>query len=563
MDFSEPSGFMAGDLDCSGYFFAIPAFQQIFIGDGRPYNTDITLSGYHRIDMVNTSLVGEADGFFEIGEVITQDETGAKGIFIETIDVGDIINLIYRTTTKQFDTTEVIGANSGATLIPLLVVNPPHWLNWTPKLFISGTITGEFSVGEYVEQAESGAVGQVYEMPSSLRLVVFQASDIKFDAINLITGDTSGATIAPTGVSGYFPDGGSNSGRLFDGRIWLNSVWESNQYLVSRQNDPFDFNVSEDIEDVQAAFSSQTSLAGQVSEPLIDFIPYKNAYVIFALCDSMWILHGGSTGGGQFANLTTETGLFSPNSWCFDENGNLYIIGINGFYKISIDNQQIDNISNRLTPKLFKTLALSRITDRVAMGFDRDRGLVNITISLMDGNWSASFCYDPIDDSIFPDSHTERQIPSCYAYITDPQSNQTGLWVGSYDGYIRKWDENKLTDDGEIIPSQILFGPIQISALLRPNIKIKKIEVILSEDTTGITWKLFTAESAEKLKQNIENGKLPLFSGTLTTGGRQPLIDEKISGEFLGIVFSNNISGTSWGVEKLVISFIIAGKDKG
>jgi hypothetical protein len=196
------------------------------------------------------------------------------------------------------------------------------------------------------------------------------------------------------------------------------------------------------------------------------------------------------------------------------------------------------------------------------MGYDRDRNLINITISLMDGNWSTSFCYNPTDDAFFPDSHVERQIPSAYAYITDPTSEQTGLWIGSYDGCIRKWDEDELSDDGEIIPSKSLFGPIQVTNLIKPNIKIKGIEVILSEESTNLDWALYGAESAEKLKENIENGETPVASGTFTTGGRQSLIDDKISGEFIGILFSNNTLDKTWSIEKVVIKTIVTTKEK-
>jgi hypothetical protein len=494
---TSDSGFQSGDLDCNGYFTAIPAFQNIFFADGRPYNADISESGYHRLDMVDTSLVGEPSGAFNEGEVILDESNEEMGNFIETVGSGATAkNLIYRTSTTQFEVgSEYHGADSGETITPTAVIEPPHWLNWTL-------------------------------------------------------------------TDGSFPNGGSNVGCLFDGRLWLNSVWESNQWIASRQGDPFDFDTSIEVDDIQGAFSSQTSLMGTISEPLISFIPYKNAYLIFGLTDSMWILRGGSTGAGQYTILTTDTGIFSPDSWCFDVNGNLYFIGLSGFFKVSNNGETIDNISDRISPSLFKTLALNRVTDRVVMGYDRDRNLINITISLMDGNWSTSFCYNPTDDEFFPDSHIERQIPSAYAYITDPTSEQTGLWIGSYDGCIRKWDEDELSDDGEIITSKVLFGPIQVANLIRPNIKIKGIEVILSEESTNLDWALYSAESAEKLKENIESGETPIASGTFTSGGRQSLIDDKISGEFIGILFSNNTLDKTWSIEKVVIKTIVTTKEK-
>lgn len=114
-------GFTVGDLDTSGWFATIPAYQEVFFADGRK-------TGYHRLDMYRTKLTGSASGAFIIGEILEQATTGAKGIF--HLSVGDD-HYVYRITTTEFNTSYVItGADSGETVTPSSVTAPPHWLTW-------------------------------------------------------------------------------------------------------------------------------------------------------------------------------------------------------------------------------------------------------------------------------------------------------------------------------------------------------------------------------------------------------------------------------------------------
>lgn len=53
------NNFTVGDLDTSGQVAMCPAYQKVYFADGRPYDSDISKSGYHKLDMINTRLVGD------------------------------------------------------------------------------------------------------------------------------------------------------------------------------------------------------------------------------------------------------------------------------------------------------------------------------------------------------------------------------------------------------------------------------------------------------------------------------------------------------------------------
>jgi hypothetical protein len=498
------ASYTAGDLDISGLFAAVSAYQTVWFCDGRPYSATIGDSGYHKLDMTSTSIVGEVtSGPFTAGETISQDTDGggtmAYGIFIETVGSGATAkNLVYRTTTVDFVTGAFPVEGATASIASPTEVNaPPHWLNW------------------------------------------------------ILT-------------SGDFPDGGSNIMCLFEGRLWMNSMYNPNQWFATRQGDPLDFDTSQ--EDVQTAISSQTSEAGLVADAIVALIPFKDNYLLFGMANSFGILRGGSTGGGNISNLSTETGIFSPESYCWDNNGNLYVVGLTGFFKfpngMATSGIAIDNLSLRHLPNLFQTIQLNRKTDRVVLGFDRDRNQVNVSISMHDASWSVAWVYDVATDSIFPDIF-DGPIPTAYLYMNSYQDEVSGLLVGCSDGYVRKFDSATKSDDETIITSYALFGPLTLNTLLRANIKIQEIQIILSEDADGLSWYLYQAKSNELIVKGIKEGTLtPTHSGTFTVGGRQMSIRDKIAGESVALLFKNSTLNTSWGLEGVKLRYTIAGRVK-
>ncbi len=497
VELGASAGFTAGDLDTSGWFAAVSAYQQVFIADGRPYTTDIHTTGYHKINFVDTKITGALTGSIAVGDSVLQDTTEAAGVVSEILDATHY--LIYRTTTTEFDATNHIHVDAGNYITPSAVSAPPHWLRWIPS-------------------------------------------------------------------AGSFPDGGSNVMCLFEGRIWMNSMYHPNQWLATKQGDPLDLDDSVDT-DIQAAISSQSSEAGIVGDSLVSLIPYKDNYLIFGLVNSIYILRGGSTGSGALSSFTQETGIFSPESFCWDNENNLYIVGLTGFFKIpngmATGDTSLDNISFRKLPNLFNTLKLNRQTDRVVMGYDRDNNIINVSISLQDGTWSYNFAYDIKNDAIFPDKYTTGKVPSSFLYVNNYQNNLAGLLIGCYDGYIRKFDPTLKTDDGDTIDSYVLYGPIILNDYIRANIKVKEIQIVLSEDSDGVSWFVYQGATPEAIKKGIKDGTLDYtHSGTFTSGGQQPVIDNKIAGQSIAILLRNNVNNTSWGVEKLVIKYTKSGTAK-
>jgi hypothetical protein len=491
-------GFTAGDLDTRGHVAVIPAYQKVFFADARPYNADINDSGFHKLDMINTKLVGVASGAFTKGEVLTQATSGATGIFDESVGND---HFVYRTTKTQFDATNVVtGGTSGKTVTPSAVTAPPHWLNW-------------------------------------------------------ILSD------------GAFPDGGSNAGCLYCGRIVLNSMLNPNQWFMTRSGDPLDLLVGQD--DVGTPISSQNSKAGVVGDAVIGFVPYQDQYLLFGCANSIWVLRGDAAAGGRLNLVTEETGLFSPTSWCWDDRNTMYFIGTDGIYALAygslIAGEPPVNITSKRLPSLISDLKLNRRTDRVAMAYDKQRDGIVLTISQLDGTWSASFWYDLRTGGFFPETYTSPISAAMYYDAIEAGSRK--LLVGCYDGYIRSFDDTAKADvdaldAADAIEASVTIGPIAIAKGTRAQAKINDMSILLSKDSDGASYAVRTADDADQLISDTLAGTATPSTGALPSGGRAASVRPHLRGSTMAITLSNTEADETFGLEKIEVKVLEAGKSR-
>ncbi|MHC4625064.1 MAG: hypothetical protein ACYS4W_14315, partial [Planctomycetota bacterium] len=265
-------GFTAGDIQTGGYLMLTPAFQAVWKADGRKRANRC----FHKLNFQNDVLTGTASAPFSRGETLTQANSGAEGIFDES--VGNL-HMVYRTETTAFDTSNVItGAISGSTVTPSAITYPPYWTPWTTR-----TLT-------------SPAAG---------------------------TGTIADAT-------NYLPVGGSNIGCLFNGRVFVNSIQNPNQWVCSRHRDPQDFQVSQ--ADVGTPVSSQTGKLGIVGQPICAMVPFLDHYLYFGCLDEIFVMRGDPGYDAHITNSSRKVGFFGPDAWAFDEKGNLFFLSMDGFY---------------------------------------------------------------------------------------------------------------------------------------------------------------------------------------------------------------------------------------
>ena len=485
-------GFTAGDLDTSGQVSVVHAYQKSYFADGRAYSATIGDSGYHKIDWINTRIVGTVTGTFTQGEVVTQAVSGATGNFDENSGSGATEwSLIYRTTTTEFVHSQTItGADSGATVIPAdaaKIVAPPHWLNWVLD-------------------------------------------------------------------TGTFPDGGSNVTALCWGRVFMNSIQHPHQWLGTRINDPLDALLV--VDDVASAQNSQaTEKAGLVGDQIIAMIPYKGNTMVFGCLNNMFVMRADPAKGGFFTTLSDTTGIFSHESFCWDDKNNLYWVGFDGIYALSADaiiqGAPPTNLTKEHVPKLITNMGLNRRTDRFVMKYDKNRYGIQGSAIQRDGEWKAVFWIDLRTGGVFPEDYAEDHIPTALAFFDARTAAERTLLAGCNDGYIRKWDETQKSDNGDTaISSEALIGPVT-GDNIRSKVGMDEVSVKTGINTDAVTVSIYSGVTAQKLIKNVADDESPRVAKNFTVDKLLPSIRQNIEDGAVAIKLSNTTAGSSWNIEEV------------
>lgn len=508
-----------GDIDTALPLQIFPAYQKVFIAN----KTNLKV-----IDFKNTKIdLGSGNELTDPpahGDILTQDTSGA----IMVVDFVDSTKrYIYGyITSGTFDTTNTVSSGNTiatmnpATFTPDSVTLPtiPHWYDWTvyPDCKNSDGVTLDYG-----------------ELPNEAILAC-----------------------------------------LYRGRIVLSGNSEYPfQWYMSRQGNPWDFAYT--ATDAQSAVSGGNSDAGEIGDIITTLIPYKDDYLIFGCANSMWLLIGDPMAGGSLAEFDLTTGIYGPFSFCWDNEGNLYFWGAGGIYKTTVPGIPVC-ISGVSLPKLVEDEAAQSSTHRITMAYDRTRTGILICITKLSDGTNSNYFLDLKNKGIFPETYPEEcSVHSQFFYeAIDPDYNK--LIVGCYDGYLRFFDDSAEADNigesDEAIDAYVTFGPLQMTDDLKYEGIIVELICITAggasngsqSDSNDVECKIFTANSAEEILEQLNANSSPRLTKTIKAPGRQRggSIKRRIRGVYAGVRLGNSVETETWSLEQLLIDAIKVGRFK-
>lgn len=148
---------------------------------------------------------------------------------------------------------------------------------------------------------------------------------------------TSLATASETAVSCIYRD------RM----VQIDST-DTNAVTMSRQGDYDDYEYGKDVGDAGRAFFFQLSEAGEVGEAVTALVPHRDAFLLAATANTLWIVRGDPAAGGGLSNLSRNVGIVSSAAWAkvdesvvFLANDGIYMVQANGGFPVSLSEDRI------------------------------------------------------------------------------------------------------------------------------------------------------------------------------------------------------------------------------
>lgn len=487
-------------VDTSDNITMADAFQKVFVVNGI-----IKLV----IDFLNNKI-GYSTGLTTAplkGDLLTQTTTGAKAL----VDyVSSDKKYVYATkiTTENFDTTSghtVSSDNAGgvtmnpASFLPSSIAKPttPHYSDWS--VHPSKTI----------------------QLPSRCYLVC------RYNGRGVLAGNPE----------------------------------KPGAWYMTRQADWFDLD-STTLTDLQSPVSSDNADYGDVGDIIKCLAPWHDDYLIFGCEHSMHYIQGDPRAGGSRLEISNKIGMFGDKSWCFDGNGNFWFYGTGGIYRMSVAHgiTPPQNITSDVIANLVTTIDADPHTHKVLLGYDKTRNGIKLTSTNLTTGANKGYWIQLSPLGIWPE--TVDSTISVYSMFehNDTDSTKDALLLGSKDGFIRKESDSAKDDEGTstdlIITSELLLPVIPAGIDADSKGKIVSTTIITSggaagsanADTDSVLVSFYKAESLEEISEAVKNGDTPLFTKTLTGGGRANRIREKFVARAVGIKLSNNTAGESWSI---------------
>lgn len=284
-----------------------------------------------------------------------------------------------------------------------------------------------------------------------------------------------------------------------------------NQWYMSRQGDPYDWDYGADMEDVGRAVSGATTEAGRVARPITALMPHGDDFMFFGCATELWLMRGDPVYGGRLDNVSRVVGPVGPNAWCWGPQGELYFLSRDGIYGVTPDARP-QSMSRERLPRELQDLDQSR--DLVNIEYDaQDRGVHIFVVRWTDIDapegmlpTRSHFFFDTQVGSYWPvelwatvpdnnDPHNHSPYVTC-RYVAEGAEDSAVL-LGGIDGRIRRFDRLAETDCGKSIHSYVVYGPIPFSEDVVFDGMIHELRAALGESSGPVNWSLRVAETAE------------------------------------------------------------------
>lgn len=157
----------------------------------------------------------------------------------------------------------------------------------------------------------------------------------------------------------------------------------SQAIYASRQFTYTDWKMSTDISDVGRPFVIQLSEAGELGGNVTALVPHKDAYMLAATANSLWVVRSDPTADGSLQNVSRDVGMVGARAWCRDHLDRYYFLSSHGFYTVGADGSSLQALSEDVIPQ-----ELTGVADQdTVLEYDHDTRSVRIYIPSAAVNW--------------------------------------------------------------------------------------------------------------------------------------------------------------------------------
>lgn len=236
----------------------------------------------------------------------------------------------------------------------------------------------------------------------------------------------------------------------------------SQAIYASRQGDYTDWSLSSDVSDRMRPFVIQLSEAGEIGGNVVALVPHKDAYLLAATSDSLWVVRSDPTGDGSLQNVSRDVGMVGPRAWCRDHLDRYFFLSSHGLYTVSAGGDGLQGLSEDVIPS-----ELTGVTD---------------------------------EDTVLEYDHATRGV-----YVHIPTASVSWLFDVERQGF---WPF-----DADYAGSHVAIGPVHLNDG-ETHGRLLRMHGITAASSANVMWRVLVADTAEQVSANAKAAIEALVAGS-------------------------------------------------
>lgn len=363
---------------------------------------------------------------------------------------------------------------------------------------------------------------------------------------------------------------GTKTGSFVPKRCRLIAQWRGRMVLagdpedpqnwhMSAVEDPNDFNNAPDIPNARQAISGVNARAGRCPDIINCIIPYSDDLLLFGGDKSIWRMTGDPMAGGQFDQISDETGIAFGKPYTMDPNGVLYFYGTRGsVYRWVPGEATPDRLSLYSIDRRLQDIDQSTYFIRMAWSV-RDEGLHVFQCPYNEGSPGGTavqhWFWESKTESWWEDQFASTGVqPTAVMIIDGDQASDRRILLGGEDGRVRYFDSAATDDDSNettsAIDSYVTIGPL-VPRHTEGQVIYQHPEVWLANDLGGAHLTMLGGDEPEDLDLLAERPLGPGRNGPMLIQARA---------DQLYIRLRNAAAGERWAFEKAAMQIAGGGQ---
>lgn len=380
------------------------------------------------------------------------------------------------------------------------------------------------------------------------------------DAVNSVSSTWTATT------AGTLPSACALSA-LFLGRMVLaRQPSDKSAYFMSRTGDPYDWSYGATPLSTQP-IAGRNSPAGVPGDAITALIVGWDDYLIFGCEQSIWVLAGDPAFGGRVNCVSQKTGVLGPRAFCYDNRGNLYVMGTGGLFRIVRGGFNPEDVAEGRLETVLRNVNLT--TTQCLMAFDPVDEVVHIYLTPYTLGTHTHVIYDTRNDALWFERYPNTVGPFAVCEPAADTYEYRRPLLGGDDGYIRKLDRGQLNDNdssGAIgFSSFVRYAPVLppagISEVMAMELQaeggVDDPDDSVDTSNSTLTWRLYSSHSADAVRVLNSGAESVTGSWFASLQGFQTPVRLRTGGGAIQLELAQDTTlSTRWAMEQAVL-FVI------